>query len=298
VDGVDLDVYAGEMLAVVGESGSGKTTLGKLLLNILEPDEGEVCFDGYDLLAIPAEELRSLRAHMQFSYQQASGALNPGMTNQAHLVETIALHRSEEIEQADALVEECLETFALRGKGEARPSQLSGGERRRASLARVMLPIPTLLVLDEPTAGLDAAVKGQVVDLLRDRVGDEHSVLLISHELDLIQRVADRVAVMYAGKVIEEFPAQSLDPLVGGAELHPYTDQLLASSFRSSRVITAPIRASSGSGGCSFRDRCHRVEPGSTQWQQCTDDEPLLVQPGNDGHRMACHLAGQASVPE
>ncbi len=298
VDGVDLDIYAGEMVAVVGESGSGKTTLGKLLLNILEPEAGDLCFDGYDLLTISAEELRRLRSHMQFSYQQASGALNPGMTLADHLAETIALHRADEVDQTDALVAESLETFALSGKAGALPSQLSGGERRRASLARVMLPIPTLLVLDEPTAGLDAAVKGQVVDLLRDRVDAEHAVLLISHELDLIQRVADRVAVMYSGKVVEEVPAQWLDPLVGGAALHPYTDQLLASSFRSLRDVPAPVRAPSGSGGCPFRVRCHRVEPGSPQWQQCTDIEPPLVQPGNDGHRIACHLAGQSVVPE
>jgi len=298
VDGVDVDVYEGEMLAVIGESGSGKTTLGKLLLNILEPEEGDLCFDGYDLRAVAGEELRRLRSHMQFSHQQASGALNPSMTIKAHLAETIALHRSDEVDQADALIDECLESFALVGKGSARPSQLSGGERRRASLARVMLPVPTLLILDEPTAGLDAAVKGQVVDLLRDRVGDEHAMLLISHELDLIQRVADRVAVMYAGKVVEEMPARFLDPLVGGAELHPYTDQLLSSSFRAVREITVPVRPSSGRGGCAFRDRCHRVEPGSPQWQQCTDNEPPLVQPGNDDHRIACHLAGQAFAPE
>jgi peptide/nickel transport system ATP-binding protein len=298
VDRVDLDIYAGEMVALVGESGSGKTTLGKLLLHILTPEAGELGFDGYNLRALDTEPLRALRAQMQFSYQQASGALNPRLSIESHLAETVALHRSDDLANTDLLIEEYLKLFALEGKGAFKPSQLSGGERRRAALARVILPAPMLLVLDEPTAGLDASVKGQVVEILRGRLNDERAVLLISHELDLIQRVADRVAVMYQGRIVEEMPAQWLDPLAGGADLHPYTDQLLASSFRSPRRLEVPRRAKAGEGGCPFRHRCHRVEPGSQQWQQCTDSEPSLVQPDSDGHRIACHLAGQAVATE
>jgi len=298
VDRVDLDIYAGEMVALVGESGSGKTTLGKILLHILAPEAGELGFDGYNLRTLAKEPLRALRAMMQFSYQQASGALNPGLSISAHFAETIALHRSDEVDKTELLIDEYLKLFALEGKGAFKPSQLSGGERRRASLARVILPAPMLLVLDEPTAGLDAAVKRQVIELLRGRLNDERAVLLISHELDLIQRVADRVAVMYEGRIVEEMPAQWLDPLSNAADLHPYTEQLLASSFRSPRRLEIPNRDTSRSGGCPFRHRCHRVEPDSTQWQQCTDSEPSLVQPGSDGHRIACHLLAQADATE
>ncbi len=291
VNGVDLDVHAGEMVAIVGESGSGKTTLGKTLLHIISPETGDVSFDGYDLAALSKEELRGLRKNMQFSYQQASGALNPRMTIADHLHETISLHRSEEGPSADALVEESLEIFSLAGKGPSKPTQLSGGERRRASLARVLLPAPLLLVLDEPTAGLDAAVKGHVVDVLRAQLNQERAVVLISHELDLVQRVADRVMVMYAGRVVEEVPGHQLDPLVGGAHLHPYTEQLLASSFRSAKRVPRAKRATPQGECCSFIARCHRVEPESSHWSLCTQKAPPLVQLGRGGHKLACHLA-------
>jgi peptide/nickel transport system ATP-binding protein len=298
VKAVDLDIHAGEFVALVGESGSGKTTLGKLLLWVLEPQIGTVSFDGQDLGALDAESLRALRSRMQFSYQQPSGALNPRMSVVQHWAETIALHRPGDLPRSEQLIEETLSLFKLEGKGAARPGQLSGGERRRVSVARSMLPEATLLVLDEPTSGLDAAVKGLVVDILRNSHGEDSACLLISHELDLVQRVTDRILVMYGGRIVEDMPADLLGSEAGTTQLHPYTEQLLAASFRAVRRIEAPSRPETAAGGCVFRSRCHRVEEATDQWRQCTSSEPALVPLGSDGHRIACHLTEPASVTE
>ncbi len=298
VKDVDLDVHAGEFLGLVGESGSGKTTLGKLLLWVLAAEDGQVRFDGEELGELDRDALRALRGRMQISYQQPSAALNPGMSVAEHLAETIGLHRPQDMARCEQLTDETLSTFQLQGKEASRPAQLSGGERRRVSIARCLLPKPDLLVLDEPTAGLDAAVKGQVIDVLRETRAEGSAYLLISHELDLLQRVADRIAVMFAGRIVEEMPASFLDPEHGGGDLHPYTQQLLSASFRSPRRIAAPCHPTTEPGGCVFRSRCHRVEPGTELWQQCTRDEPQLVPLGSGEQKIACHLVAQQSALE
>jgi len=298
VTNVDFEIHEGEFVGLVGESGSGKTTLGKLLLWILQPDSGEVSFEGKTLGSLDQHALRALRGRLQLSYQQPSGALNPGMSVAQHWGETIALHRPDETQRSEQLIEETLVAYRLEGKGPARPGELSGGERRRVSVARSMLPRPSLLILDEPTAGLDAAVKGQLIELLRSSQEKDNACLLISHELDLVQRVTDRIAVMYAGRIIEEMPAELLDSNAGASDLHPYTEQLLSASFRSMRRIVAPNRPDLEPSGCCFRSRCHRVEPGTDLWEQCTLNEPQLVQLGSGGHKIACHFAEQLSALE
>jgi ABC-type glutathione transport system ATPase component len=291
VDDVDLDLAPGEVLGLVGESGSGKTTLGKLLLRIIEPDAGSIRFAGDDLRALDARALRSVRGQMQMIYQAATACLNPGLTVNQHLRETIALHRRSELDRADALIEETLAAFRLEGKGLARPRELSGGERRRVGVARCLLPKPRLVVADEPTAGLDASVKAEVLELMLGGRDPEQAWLFISHELDIVRFVADRILVMYRGRIVQELPAERLDPRhPGGADdLHPYTERLLRSALTGgTEPVTVPRRERSR-GGCPYRPECHRVDPSAPLWQRCTEEVPEPVRPGGTG-RISCHL--------
>ncbi|MEE2827676.1 MAG: ATP-binding cassette domain-containing protein, partial [Myxococcota bacterium] len=184
--------------------------------------------------------LRGLRRRFQMIYQSASAALNPGMTVEEHLRETIALHRSSEggraLENPSELVADTLAAYGLAGRARARPGELSGGEVRRVCIARCLLPRPSLVIADEPTAGLDAAIKLEVLDLMQATRTPDMSYLFISHDLDVVRYVADRVLVMQRGRIVDDIAPQALDPArLGTIDLHPYTEALLASSFGAKR---------------------------------------------------------------
>lgn len=292
VDHVDLEIREGEVVGLVGESGSGKTTLGKLLLHIIAPNEGHVAFEGQDLAALSRRERRRTRSRMQMIYQTAAASLNPGLTVGQHLEETIRLHRPEDAHRADALVDETLAAFRLTGKRALHPNQLSGGEQRRVVVARSLLPRPSLLVADEPTAGLDASVKADVIDLLRNARGGRTAFLFISHELDVVRYVADRVLVMYRGRIVEDMPAAALDPRNTQGQHHPYTERLLSAAFKASRRLTQPEGRPTEDlfkTGCSYRAACHRADPDDASWSRCTQETPALV-PLGSGHGVSCHL--------
>ncbi len=229
VDNVDVVLRRGEVVGLVGESGCGKSTLGRLLLRLLEPDAGTVSFEGADLASLPSEPLRRLRSRMQLVHQSAAASLNPGMTVEQHLRETMALHRPGD--DAEAAIGAILAAFRLRGKRRSRPRDLSGGELRRVGLARCLLPRPALVIADEPTAGLDASVKSDVLAVLKAAIAADTAFLFISHELDVVRWMSDRVLVMHEGRIVEEMPAAHLDPRRADVERRPYTARLLASGL-------------------------------------------------------------------
>lgn len=221
LDSVNLSVAAGERVAIIGESGSGKTTLARVGLGLIPPDSGRIRLLGEDVGGWSKARWRQARSQVQLLFQDPRAMLNPGLSLGALLRESARLHRPDE--PAGDLVREALREVGLPGREAARPHELSGGERRRAGLARVLLAKPDLLVADEPTAGLDAGLKADLVALMLDRVGADCAVVLISHDLPMVSWACDRVVVMDQGRVVDEFRAAAVtlhDP-------HPRTAALL-----------------------------------------------------------------------
>ena len=225
VDGVDLDVSRGECVALVGESGSGKTTLARCALHLLAPTAGSVRFDGRDLAALPPAELRRLRKRFQMVFQDPQASLDPRFTVGRTIAEPLAVHtvlgrREREQATADLLVRVGLAPD-LAGRY---PHELSGGQRQRVGIARALATGPDLLVADEPTSALDVSVRAQILNLLADlRATLGLALLLIAHDLAAVAHLADRVAVLYAGRIVEEGKAAELF----AQPRHPYTIALL-----------------------------------------------------------------------
>ncbi|MFC9398803.1 ABC transporter ATP-binding protein [Streptomyces sp. NPDC057027] len=293
VDGVDLDIGAGEIVALVGESGCGKTTLARSLLGLVRPTAGAVSFDGRPL-AYSSGALRAYRKRAQLVLQDPSGSLNPRHTVYDAVAEGLRIHgvhRSERDERtavAEALSRAGLrppERFFLRY-----PHELSGGQRQRVVIAGALVLEPELIVADEPVASLDASVRGEILALLlrlRDELG--LSALVVTHDLGLAWNIADRVAVMYLGRVVETGPVES----VLTNPRHPYTRALLSvlpESEGAPVVLTGePPDPSRIPSGCRFHARCQLLASGeaTTIADRCRgEDLPVL---GGDGESVACH---------
>ena len=225
VDGVDLRVARGETLAVVGESGAGKSTLGRLLLRLIEPDEGRVVLDGTDVLALRSKELRALRKRMQMIFQDPFGSLDPRMVVEDAVAEPLVVHFGMQGSERRSRVLELLDRVGIgEHQAERYPHEFSGGQLQRIAIARALAAEPDLIVCDEPVAALDVSIRAQVVNLLHELQRERGvAYVFISHDLSLVRLIAQRVAVMYQGRVVEEGETGA----VFDNPQHSYTQALL-----------------------------------------------------------------------
>ncbi len=228
VDGVSLSVKDGETLGIVGESGCGKSTLARALMGLARPDSGQIIFDGKDLLSLSAAELRRARLDFQMVFQDPYASLDPCMTVGRILAE--AIDRRKKLTRAgmDARIAQMLEKVGLPTEAATRyPHEFSGGQRQRVAIARTLCTEPRLLVADEAVSALDVSVQSQILNLLsRLRREEGLAMLFISHDLSVVRHIADRIAVMYLGRVVEYGPAAE----IMDQPLHMYTKALISAS--------------------------------------------------------------------
>jgi oligopeptide/dipeptide ABC transporter ATP-binding protein len=289
VDGIDVAVYRGESLALVGESGSGKTTLGRTILRLEQPTAGKICVEERDITKLPLGTVRPMRARMQMIFQDPISSLSPRKTVSQLLLEPFHIHGIEV--NGKEKVEELLEMVGLSSEqADKYPHQLSGGQARRVGIARALALRPALLVADEPTAGLDVSVAAGILNLMKDlREQLGLTYILITHNLNIIRFIADRVAVMYLGRLVE----------VGATETlfmhpeHPYTEALMSAvpipdpdlRLQRNRIVLQGEIPSPRNPppGCPFHTRC------SYAGSRCSVEAAPLKEVGEAGHLVACH---------
>ncbi len=292
VSGVDLSIHTGETLALVGESGCGKSTLGRSLIRLLKPTSGTVYFDGVDLTDLREKQFAPYRRQMQMIFQDPYASLDPRMTVRDLVAEPLeTYHVCSDRNDVTRNVQELLDEVGIPSEFLYRyPHQFSGGQRQRIGIARAIALRPRLIVCDEPVSALDVSVQSQILNLLKDlQERFQLTYLFISHDLSVVRFMADRVAVMFLGKLCEVAPVSDLF----SSPLHPYTRFLLQAIPKADPhrredqrqllqgEIPSPIDVPSG---CRFRTRCPYAEP------ECSEIEPPLQE--RNGRQAACHRLG------
>lgn len=294
VDGVSFDVGKGETLGIVGESGCGKSTLARLLIRLVEPDSGAVALNGATTAAAGNAALRDLRKQIQMVFQDYYASLNPRLTIEDSItfgLKANGIDRTEAKRRAHSILDMIGLSPAM--FAQRYPHELSGGQRQRVNIARALALGPSLLILDEAVSALDKSVEAQVLNQLQElKQTLELTYIFISHDLNVVQYISDRVLVMYLGKAIEIGPVEQIFE----APRHPYTRALLSSRLSMDprrRVSAAPLSGDPPNpinppSGCRFRTRCVIAEP------LCAQREPELTAAGSD-HVVACHAQQHGS---
>ncbi len=290
VDGVDLAIAPGETVAVIGESGCGKTTLARVLAGLYPASAGIVMFEGEELARLGRAATRRFRRAVQMVFQDPFASLDPRMTVGGIITEPLAIHNLGSRRERRKWVDDLLEAVGLSARDRERyPHEFSGGQRQRIGIARALALAPELLIADEPVSALDVSIQSQILNLLRDLVGDRGlAMLFITHDLAVVDFIADRVAVMYLGVIVESGPrAAVLD-----TPRHPYTQALRAAVPEAGRgkrrqgaaltgEVPSPLAPPSG---CRFHTRCPMAK------DICRAEVPVLEAVGDGGHAAACHF--------
>ncbi|MED1917625.1 dipeptide ABC transporter ATP-binding protein [Bacillus thuringiensis] len=287
LNGIDVSVYEGETLGIVGESGCGKSTLGKCILRLLDPVQGEIRFQGNEIGKMNKNEMRAVRRNMQMVFQNPFETLNPKLTIGHILTEPLISHCIPR-EQRQALLEETIEIVGMSKQHLSRyPHEFSGGQRQRIGIARALILRPKLIIADEPVSALDVSIQSQILNLLQD-LQEQFSLtyVFISHDLSVVEHIADKVAVMYLGEIIEYAEKEKLFE----RPLHPYTQALLSAKpitdpddTREQIVLTGDLPSPSNPPeGCKFHPRCR------SRMEICKVELPKLCE--IEGQSVACHL--------
>lgn len=294
VDGISFALRQGETLAVVGESGCGKSTLARLIIGLIEPTAGEATFEGKSVTKPSGTWAHEMRRELQIVFQDPYGSLNPRMTVGVTVERPLVIHKmGASAQERRATVLELFRAVGLAPIHLNRyPHELSGGQRQRVAIARALAVRPRLVVADEPTSGLDVSVQAKMLNLLKELQRERGlTYVFISHDMRVVRHMADRVAVMYLGKIVELTTTEQLFT----APSHPYTQALLAAvpdTDPSRRRVTVAVEGDPPSpldppSACRFNPRCQYVI------EVCRQVEPELIQRGAELHETACHRAGE-----